>query len=165
MVRFVAPEKALGPTFVMGLDAFTAVRDVQSENIPWGISVMDAGSVISVRDVSPEKCPSVLEAKVNPSGRLIVVRAGASLNAEFAEISFMLSGKCMAVNAVQLDTILPALWPISSTPSSNVIDARFSMFWKLALNTVTEPGMVISVRLGNLLNEPVMSITVSGRAI
>lgn len=61
-----------------------------------------------------------------------------------------LSGRTISLSAEQRFTI--ELLAISSTPSAKVIFSREVMFWNEAVKTLTEPGMVSSVRRGKQLN-------------
>ena len=121
--------------------AVTRSKAEQPANIWLGIVVMEAGSSIDSREVHSLKVePSVI---AMPSGSVISVSADAPENVSVPESFCRLLGRWMVVKFLQPDTTDPEA--ISSTPSSKVRVFNSVMFCRIALKTLTLPGMVISV--------------------
>ena len=114
--------------------------------------------MIDFREVHSLKVePSVI---AMPSGSVISVSADAPENVLVPESFCRLLGRWMVVKLLQPDTTDPEA--ISSTPSSKVRVFNCFMFCRVALKTLTLPGMVISVTFLKPDNEPPMSVRVSG---
>ena len=126
--------------------AVTLFRLVQPLKVLEGISVTEAGSSTLTREVQSEKrLPSVM---FNPSGRVIDVRAAAPLKAAGLLILFRVEGRFISERESQ--PCVMEFAEISSTPSQKVTDWSLSIFWKLPPKFLIEPGMINSVRFGNL---------------
>lgn len=138
--------------------AVTRSKAEQPANILLGIVVMEAGSSIDSREVHSLKVePSVI---AMPSGSVISVSADAPEKVPVPESFCRLLGRWMVVKFLQPDTTDPEA--ISSTPSSKVRVLNCFMYCRVALKTLTLPGMVISVTFLKPDNEPPMSVRVSG---